>query len=115
MKHSRILSLIFTLLALTMLGTILGGCSPVATATSSSTPDSFCGNGFCDNGETSLSCPLDCPVASFSGQIQTTYINSEGVGDIAVMVAVTEGGALSGGGGGGGGRPPNFQHGRQAL
>jgi len=90
MKHSRNLPLIFTLLALTMLGTILGGCNPVATATSSSTPDSFCGNGVCESRETSLSCPLDCPSASFKGQIQTTYINSEGVGDIAVMVAVPQ-------------------------
>lgn len=90
MKHSRILSLTLTLFALAMLGASLVGCSPAATAISSPTLDILCGNGFCDSGETSFSCLLDCPVVSFSGQIQTTYINSEGVGDIAVMVAAPQ-------------------------
>jgi hypothetical protein len=89
MKRSRILSLILILFALTMLSASLVGCSPVTTAASSPTPDSLCGNGFCDDGETSLSCPRDCPVMNFSGQIQTTYINSEGV-DIAVMVGAPQ-------------------------
>jgi hypothetical protein len=90
MERSRILSLTLSLFALTMLGASLVGCNPVATAASSPTPESLCGNGFCNNGETSLSCPLDCPVVSFSGQIQTTYINSEGIGDIAVMIAAPQ-------------------------
>ncbi len=89
MKRFRILSLTLILFALTMFGASLVGCSPVATAASSPTPDSLCGNSFCDNGETSLSCPRDCPVMNFSGEIQTTYINSEGV-DIAVMVAAPQ-------------------------
>ena len=90
MTSSRILSLTLTLFALAMLGASLVGCSPVASAAPSPTPEPLCGNGFCDNGETSLSCPLDCPLVSFSGQIQTTYINSEVVGDIAVMVAAPQ-------------------------
>jgi hypothetical protein len=81
------LSLPFILMALILLGTILAGCSPVSTAAVSLTPGTTCGNGFCDNGETSLSCPGDCPVGSFSGQIQSTHINVAGIGDIAVMIA----------------------------
>jgi len=87
MKHSRILPLILVLFAFTGLGTSLVGCSPVAIKASTPTPGPLCGNGLCDNGETSRSCLLDCPTLGFSGQIQTAYINSEGIGDIAVMVA----------------------------
>ena len=88
MKRFRILSFTLGLFAIALPAVNFLGCSPaITTATSSPTPDILCGNGFCDNSETFLSCPLDCPVAGFSGQIQTTYINSEGVGDIAVMVA----------------------------
>jgi hypothetical protein len=90
MKHSRILSLTLTLFAFAMLDASLVGCSLVATTASSPTPDIFCGNGSCDNRETFLSCQIDCPIESFSGQIQTTHINSEGVGDIAVMVAAPQ-------------------------
>ena len=90
MIRSRILSSTLTLLALAVLGASLVGCSPVATAASSPTAGPLCGNGFCDSGETTLSCPLDCPVVSFSGQIQTTTINSEGIGNIAVMVAAPQ-------------------------
>lgn len=87
MNHTRFLILTLLLFALIMLCASLVGCSPVAIAASSPSPDTLCGNGLCDNGETSLSCPLDCPAANLSGQIQTTYINSEGGGDIGVMVA----------------------------
>ncbi len=90
MKCSRIFSLTLILFAITMLGASLVGCGPVATAVPSPTPGSLCGNGFCDNGETSLTCPLDCQVAGFSGKIQTTTITSEGIGDIAVMVAAPQ-------------------------
>jgi hypothetical protein len=90
MKHSPILSLTLILSALAILSTSLVGCSPVATATSSPIPDTLCGNGSCDNGETILSCPFDCPQASSKGLILTSYINSEGVGDIAVMVAAPQ-------------------------
>ncbi|HEX7619766.1 MAG TPA: hypothetical protein VF359_01050 [Anaerolineales bacterium] len=87
MKYTRTYLLALIQIALIMLGIPLVGCSPVVTTSSSLTPGSLCGNGFCDTGETSISCPLDCPVAGFSGQIQTTTINSVGIGDIAVMVA----------------------------
>ncbi len=90
MKRSRILSSTLILFALAIFGASLVGCSPAATATPSATPGSLCGNSFCDSGETSLSCPLDCPVVSFSGQIQTTIITVEGIGDIAVMVAAPQ-------------------------
>ena len=89
MNRSRILSLPLTLFAFIILAASLIGCGSLTTATSSPTPDSLCGNGFCDNGETSLTCSRDCPVASFGGQIQTTTISSEGV-DIAVMVAAPQ-------------------------
>jgi len=89
MKHSRFLSLTPILFAWSLLGANLVGCSPVAATVFSATPDVLCGNGFCDSRETSFSCSLDCPGASFGGQIQTTYIISEGV-DIAVMVAAPQ-------------------------
>ena len=90
MQYSRIHARILTLFTFALLSISLIGCTPIATTTDSPTPDTICGNGLCVNGETSVSCPLDCLAASFSGQIQTTYINSEGVGDIAVMVATPQ-------------------------
>jgi len=90
MRPSRIFFLTLSLFALSIFNASLIGCNPVGSLTASPTPEPLCGNGFCDNGETSLSCDLDCPVVSFSGQIQTTYLNSEGIGDIAVMVATPQ-------------------------
>jgi len=90
MIHSRIFTLTMTLFAIAMLGASLVGCSPVAPATASLTPDDLCGNGSCDSGETVLACQLDCPGVNMSGQIQTFYITSEGVGDIAIMVATPQ-------------------------
>ncbi|MGA2503544.1 MAG: hypothetical protein ABSG01_05575 [Anaerolineales bacterium] len=87
MKYPRILSFFFIIGALALLGTNLAGCSPVSTTATALTPGAMCGNGFCDNGETSLTCPADCTLGSFSGKIQSTHISVMGIGDIAVMIA----------------------------
>jgi hypothetical protein len=87
MKHPHSPFLFLTLSAISVLFASLGGCIPVESATPQTSPNELCGNGICNNNETPLSCPRDCPRASFSGQILTTYILSEGVGDIAVMIA----------------------------
>lgn len=87
MKRYRTTYLSYVLTILTLLGTILTGCAPISTTATSLTPRTTCGNGFCDNGETSLTCPSDCTVGSFSGKIQSTHINVTGVGNIAVMIA----------------------------
>jgi hypothetical protein len=68
------------------------GASPNSKIDVSTTPGSspvlLCGNGICESGENSSSCQQDCPETSFSGNIQTTYIKSDGSGgNIAVMVA----------------------------
>jgi hypothetical protein len=89
MKPSWIPSLTVTSFILFILGSSLIGCSPSTSVTPSPTPNILCGNGLCDNGETSLTCPGDCPLVSFSGQKQTVYISSEGV-DIAVMIATPQ-------------------------
>ena len=88
MIRSRMLPL--TLCALTLIVTNLIGCKPAASLPPSPTANPLCGNGICDSGEDPVSCPLDCPAASFSGQVKTTYINSAGVGDIAVMIATPQ-------------------------
>jgi hypothetical protein len=68
-------------------GTGLVGCSPASSTVPPATLESQCGDGSCGIGESYSSCPGDCPEGNFSGIIQTTFINSEGIGDIAVMVA----------------------------
>jgi hypothetical protein len=90
MRLSRKLFLTLTLITLTMLSGSLLGCRPKADASLTATPASLCGNGFCESSETILSCPSDCPATSFRGQIQTIFINSEGIGDIAVLVATPQ-------------------------
>jgi hypothetical protein len=56
------------------------------TGTAGLSPVSRCGDGICGGGESTASCPQDCPAATFSGRIKTTTIRS-GSMDIAVMVA----------------------------
>jgi hypothetical protein len=89
MKHSRSLSLTLIIFAFSIPGASLVGCNPVGATVSLPTTEVLCGNGICDNRETSLSCSMDCPLASFDGQVKTTHINSEGV-DIAVLVAAPQ-------------------------
>lgn len=60
-----------------------GGAAPAATRLPV-TP-LICGNGACDPGESSSVCPQDCP--GFHGRVETTYINSETIGRIAVQVS----------------------------
>lgn len=73
-----------TLLALAAL--ILSACAPASSATS--TPlEIACGDGICSPSEDEQSCPKDCQFPSLSGKVLTTYITSEAVGDIAVLVA----------------------------
>ncbi len=62
------------------------GSQPASTGTPGRSPVSRCGDGICGGGESLASCPQDCPATTFSGQIKTTTILSEGL-DIAVMVA----------------------------
>jgi len=76
-----------TMMVIIAIGAGSAGCTPVTSATPSPTPGALCGNGFCDSNESSVTCPIDCPVVGFSGQIQITTVASDGVGDIAVMVA----------------------------
>jgi hypothetical protein len=66
---------------------ILASCSQRAsTGTPGLTPASRCGDAICAGNENAITCPQDCPAATFSGRIKTTIISSEG-SDIAVMVA----------------------------
>jgi hypothetical protein len=83
MKRSWILaiSMLFILAACQS-----SGSSSAPTGTPGLSPASRCGDGVCGSGETTASCPLDCPATTFGGRIKTTTIQSEGL-DIAVMVA----------------------------
>ena len=71
---------------------ILAACESSSGVTSASTgtpglsPASRCGDAICGGGEDTATCPQDCPATTFSGQVKTTTIRSEGM-DIAVMVA----------------------------
>jgi hypothetical protein len=87
MKYFRTHVVIQVMIAMMLITPTLGACTPIDTADTSATPRASCGNGFCDSGESSITCPADCQVEGFSGKIQTTVINTLGVGDIAVMVA----------------------------
>ena len=79
------LTLILCLLARSCASMV--GCRTAASLKPTPTTLASCGNGICDNGESTTSCPLDCPPAGFSGRIHTTFVNSAGVGDIAIMIA----------------------------
>ena len=87
MTRSWMHSVILTLCALALSGASLMGCGTVANGNPTPTALASCGNGICDNGENSISCPLDCPTANFAGQVHITYVTSAGVGDIAIMIA----------------------------
>jgi hypothetical protein len=61
---------------------LLAGCSP-----NEPVEDQVCGDDICAAGEDAGSCPQDCGHTPISGEIFTTFINSEGVGQLAVLVA----------------------------
>ena len=67
MKPSRILAFSQTLIIIALIGVSLAGCG---TAGSPS--------------------PAPTPVATYTGQVKTTYIPSAGVGDIAVMIGIPQ-------------------------
>lgn len=46
-----------------------------------------CGDGVCTSGEDYLTCPQDCPSTPTRGKTIVTYLETEGVGRIAVQVA----------------------------
>ena len=87
MKPKKVPPTTAVFFALLMIWASLSGCSQVNPLSSTLTPGATCGNGTCDNNETSSSCAIDCRDTKISGQTQMAYINSEGVGDIAVMIA----------------------------
>lgn len=77
------------ILTLTILLSACESSSPsqaASTGTPELLPASRCGNDTCESIENATSCPQDCPAATFSGRVETTYIESEGT-NIAVMVA----------------------------
>lgn len=71
-----------TLILLLLAGLLSAAC---AAAPSASVPT--CGDGLCSGSENPLDCPQDCPPVPFSGKTVITYIQSEGIGKIAVQVA----------------------------
>jgi hypothetical protein len=66
--------------------TIIVGCGNPTKLITTQTPAGTCGNGICAGGENSTSCQVDCPIVSFSGQVHISYLNSSGVGEIAIMI-----------------------------
>lgn len=74
-----------TSILLLLTGLLLAACAPARTTTPS--PATSCGDGVCGETEDSASCPQDCPPEPLAGETVTTYINSEGVGKIAVRIA----------------------------
>jgi hypothetical protein len=82
-------SFLLTICTVILAAANLAGCGTVSTATVTSGPIQ-CGNGVCESGENTDTCPADCLTTGFSGKVKTTYVNAAGVGDIAVMVASPE-------------------------
>ena len=80
MKRSQPLSLFLLLL-------LLAACQPAPNATVTPVAVTGCGNGVCDSYEDTFLCPQDCPASPISGETLLTYIESEGIGRIAVLVA----------------------------
>ncbi|MBI4730925.1 MAG: hypothetical protein HY781_02130 [Chloroflexi bacterium] len=79
-----------TLILLALTGLLLAACAPAASGTEIPTAVPGCGDGVCGAFEDPLSCPEDCEQASLSGKTLTTTITSEGIGEIAVLVAYPE-------------------------
>jgi hypothetical protein len=84
------LSLFLKLITLSMVITSLTACGRTANGTTVPAASSGCGNGICNGGENTMSCPSDCPGSSFAGSIKTTLVNSAGIGDIAVMIGTPQ-------------------------
>ena len=87
MKRRSPFPFVLALIIFFAMGFQLTGCRKRVTTTSAPTPGTLCGNAICDTGETSLSCPVDCSPSNTGVSIHTTYITTDGVGDIAVMIA----------------------------
>lgn len=79
-----------TLILLTLTGLLLAACTPAASVTGTPVAVPGCGDGVCGASEDPLACPEDCEQPSLSGKTLTTYIPSEGIGTIAVLVAYPE-------------------------
>jgi len=63
-------------------------CSAIPTpggGTPGNSQPARCGDGICSSGESTATCPQDCPAAAFGGQVKLTTIHSEGL-EIAVRV-----------------------------
>jgi len=87
MRHPRMKSFSVILCVFTLTCTGIVGCAERASGSPTPTSIASCGTGICGTDESSASCPLDCAARGFSGKIYTTYVNSTGVGDIAMMIA----------------------------
>jgi hypothetical protein len=61
---------------------LLAGCTP-----NDPVEDQICGDGICAGGEDVDSCSRDCGHTPVSGEIFTTYITSEGIGQLAILLA----------------------------
>ena len=83
MRPLRTLALILTICL-----TACGAGRPTALPTPGPAAAAVCGDGLCSRGEDSASCVQDCPAPALLGEVKTTYIQSEGVGQIAVMIAI---------------------------
>lgn len=66
---------------------VLLGCMVACSSVDSEQESSECGDGLCDVSENSIRCPEDCDQVQFSGETLTTFITSEGIGKIAILVA----------------------------
>jgi len=92
MRYRRFLDRCFLIFIAAMLGMGASGCSPAEVPESTSAVQGTCGNGSCESGESSSSCPQDCIGLFSSMQVETVLINSEGSAEIAVMVAAPRSG-----------------------
>ncbi len=79
-------------------GLLLVSCAPASPA-ATDIPALACGDGLCGSAEDASLCPQDCPLASVSGKTLLTYIESAGIGKIAVQVAYPTAGRYAEGAG----------------